>query len=40
MKVNVTVDRPIGYIHHGHAYVVYYGFVPGDIGGDMLEQDA
>lgn len=40
MKVKVTVDRPIGYIHHGHRYEVNYGFVDGVIGGDGAWQDA
>lgn len=40
MTVRVTVDRPIGHIHHGHAYKVNYGYVQGVIGGDGHEQDA
>lgn len=40
MLVRVTVDRPIGYVHHGHAYEVNYGYVQGVIGGDGHEQDA
>lgn len=40
MTVRVTVDRPIGHIHHGHAYKVNYGYVQGVIGGDGREQDA
>lgn len=40
MKVNVTVDRPIGFVHHGHSYEVNYGYISGVIGGDMHEQDA
>ena len=40
MTVRVTVDRPIGHIHHGHAYIGNYGYVQGVIGGDGHEQDA
>ncbi|GAB2026722.1 hypothetical protein OfM2_06250 [Lactovum odontotermitis] len=28
-NVNVKIDRPIGFVHHGAAYPLNYGFVPG-----------
>jgi len=37
--VDVTMDRPIGYVHHGITYPVNYGYVEGIIGGDGEEQD-
>lgn len=40
MKVKVTVDRPIGFVHHGHEYLVNYGYISGVIGGDGNKQDA
>ncbi|GAB2024005.1 inorganic diphosphatase [Lactovum odontotermitis] len=38
-KITVKIDRPIGFVHHGAAYPLNYGFVPGLIGGDGEEQD-
>ena len=41
--VDVTVDRPIGYVHTTKGitldYTINYGFLPGVIGGDGEEQD-
>ncbi|EHD1579113.1 inorganic pyrophosphatase [Listeria monocytogenes] len=38
--LNVTIDRPIGYIDKfGNVYPLNYGFVEGVIGGDGEEQD-
>lgn len=39
-SVHVTVDRPVGHIHHGLVYPVNYGYVPGIPAGDGEEQDA
>lgn len=39
-KVTVTVDRPMGYNHHGTVYKLNYGFIDGIMGGDGEEQDA
>lgn len=38
--VTVTVDRPVGYDHHGTIYPINYGYLPGVMGGDGEEQDA
>jgi inorganic pyrophosphatase len=38
--ITVTVDRPIGYVHHGTTYPINYGYVNGVMGGDSEEQDA
>lgn len=42
-KQRITVDRPVGYIHHTKGitlhYPVNYGYIPGLIGGDGEEQD-
>ena len=38
--VHVTVDRPVGHVHHGLTYPVNYGYVPGILAGDGEEQDA
>ncbi len=41
LKVNVTIDRPVGYKDSfGNTYLVNYGFIAGEIGGDDEEQDA
>jgi len=41
LKVNVTIDRPVGYKDSfGNTYPVNYGFIAGVIGGDDEEQDA
>lgn len=41
--VDVTIDRPIGYVHHKEKYdLVYpinYGYLPGILGGDGEELD-
>ena len=37
--VDIKIDRPIGYIHHGNTYPVNYGYIPGVIGSDGEEQD-
>ena len=41
--VDVTVDRPIGYVHTTKGitldYTINYGFLPGVMGGDGEEQD-
>ena len=41
--VTVTVDRPVGYVHHKAEktliYPINYGFLPGIIGGDGEELD-
>ncbi|MBQ3183555.1 MAG: NUDIX domain-containing protein [Clostridia bacterium] len=37
--VDIKIDRPIGYIHHGNTYPVNYGYIPGVIGGDGEELD-
>ncbi len=43
-KVNIQIDRPIGYVHQTEAYSrtypINYGFLPGVFGGDGEEQDA
>lgn len=42
-EVDVTIDRPIGYMHHKNAetivYPVNYGFISGVFGGDGEELD-
>ncbi len=42
-QITLTVDRPIGYVHHKSAYTltypINYGFLPGVIGGDGEELD-
>ncbi|MDR0299647.1 MAG: inorganic diphosphatase [Streptococcaceae bacterium] len=38
-QLNVKIDRPVGFSHHGTVYPVNYGFVPDVIGGDGEEQD-
>ena len=40
MRVKVTVDRPIGFLHHGCCYEVNYGYIYGGLGGDGSQQDA
>lgn len=41
LKVNVTIDRPVGYKDSfGNTYLVNYVFIAGEIGGDDEEQDA
>lgn len=41
LKVNVTIDRPIGYKDSfGTIYPINYGYIAGVIGGDDEEQDA
>lgn len=41
LKVEVTVDRPLGYTDQfGNVYPLNYGFVAGVIGGDGEAQDA
>lgn len=41
LKVQVTVDRPVGYEDDfGNIYPVNYGYIAGVIGGDGEEQDA
>ncbi len=41
MEVEVTIDRPIGYVDSfGNVYPVNYGYIRGVIGGDGEEQDA
>lgn len=35
----VTIDRPIGYNHHGKIYPINYGYIKGLIGGDGEDQD-
>ena len=41
--VTISIDRPIGYIHHkGEKTLVYpinYGYIPGVLGGDGEELD-
>ncbi len=37
--VDIKIDRPIGYIHHGNVYPVNYGYIPGVTGGDGEELD-
>ncbi len=37
--VDIKIDRPIGYVHHGNTYPVNYGYIPGVIGGDGEELD-
>lgn len=41
--VTVSIDRPIGYVHHKSTYsLVYpinYGYIPGVLGGDGEELD-
>ncbi len=40
-KVNVIIDRPIGYLDSfGTIYPINYGYIPGVIAGDNEEQDA
>lgn len=39
-SVAVTVDRPIGFVHHNIRYPINYGFIPGLTAGDGEEQDA
>lgn len=42
-KVQIEIDRPIGYVHHKKEYsLVYpinYGYIPGVLGGDGEELD-
>lgn len=42
-RVDVTVDRPIGYVHYTKGitltYPINYGCIPGLMGGDGEEQD-
>lgn len=38
--VQVIVDRPLGYVHHGIAYPINYGYIPGVMAADGEEQDA
>lgn len=40
MEINVKIDRPAGFVHHGTVYPVNYGYIPGIMGGDSEEQDA
>ena len=35
----ITIDRPMGYDHHGILYPINYGYLPGIMGGDGEEQD-
>lgn len=41
--VEVTVDRPIGHVHHTKGitlhYTLNYGYIPGLMGGDGEDQD-
>lgn len=37
--VNIQVDRPIGYNHHGILYPINYGYIPGVMAPDGEEQD-
>ncbi|GAX48150.1 inorganic pyrophosphatase [Pseudolactococcus reticulitermitis] len=39
LTLSVTIDRPIGYDHHGTIYPINYGYVAGVIGGDGEAQD-
>ncbi|RZI48695.1 inorganic diphosphatase [Lactococcus kimchii] len=40
MKIyKAIMDRPLGYVHHGQAYPLNYGFIEGLIAGDGEEQD-
>lgn len=34
LTLAVTIDRPVGFNHHGTIYPVNYGYVAGVIGGD------
>ena len=36
---SITIDRPVGFDHHGILYPVNYGYLPGIMGGDGEEQD-
>ena len=38
--VQVIVDRPLGYVHHGTPYPINYGYIPGVMAADGEEQDA
>lgn len=38
--VQVIVDRPLGYVHHGITYPINYGYIPGVMAADGEEQDA
>lgn len=38
--VQVTVDRPVGYLHGDILYPVNYGYLPGVMAADGEEQDA
>ena len=42
-RVDVMIDRPIGFVHHTKGitlhYTINYGFLPGVAGGDGEEQD-
>ena len=42
-KQKITIDRPVGYIHHTKGitlhYPINYGYIPGLVGGDGEEQD-
>lgn len=42
-RVEVVIDRPIGYVHHVKGitlhYTVNYGYIPGVMGGDGEDQD-
>jgi inorganic pyrophosphatase len=40
LTLKVTIDRPLGYHHHGTIYPINYGYVAGVMGGDGEEQDA
>lgn len=39
LTLAVTIDRPVGFNHHGTIYPVNYGYVAGVIGGDGEAQD-
>ncbi len=40
-KVNIIVDRKLGYKHpkHGFMYMINYGFIPNTVSGDGEELD-
>ena len=37
--VDIKIDRPVGYVHHGYTYPVNYGYIPGALSGDGEEID-
>ncbi|MDD3016477.1 inorganic pyrophosphatase [Pseudolactococcus chungangensis] len=39
LTLAVTIDRPVGFNHHGTIYPVNYGYVAEVIGGDGEAQD-